>query len=276
MNCGEKLEMLRKARQNRAAKQGSREHIANLAGIETRSLALIELGTTQQPSREVLEKILNALDHLHPLLFFEKQEILQCYGYKSSFPIPTQSEIEWAKSEWRKVYETISFPAYLVDCIHRLLDWNEYAPRLLGLLPSSPELNVFKDKDVLDLLFQIAPQYVEILHAHEYIYSLIKTMKSEFALFVGEPWINDWINRAGKRYPQFRTVWNSIPDSVSTPIIGNQVPLVLKSPHLTKPLIFHLTAVRMSGDPRFTIAQYIPFDDFTNLQCMLWRSERTK
>lgn len=272
---GKLLHELRRSRQDRKKKYGSREHIASLAEIEPRTLSAIELGYTKQPSREILERILNALDSIDRVTLEQRHEVFAAYGYQKPYPIPNPNEIQLARKEWDSAYfRTVWYPAYLVDVAQRLLDWNPYAPKLLGLKSSDPRLRDFHGVDILDVTFKLSPRFIEIVNQTDYVPALIHTMKIQFQPYQHETWYLPWVQRAKTRYPLFAELWDAVPDSEPLPMsLGNKIPIEIRIPPDSDVLTFQLVAVGFSNDPRFFVAQWIPVDEMTALKCLLWKKQ---
>ena len=123
-------QLLRKLRRSRGE---TIENIATDSEITYKTLQGIETSITKSPSPDTIRRILDALDAVAPLPLKERQEVLGAYGYQKPYPLPNQAEINSAIQEWKETYQDVPYPAYLVDCGQRLLDWNQYAPRLIGL-----------------------------------------------------------------------------------------------------------------------------------------------
>lgn len=56
--------------------------------------------------------------------------MLELFGYVVDAPIPDETEIQWAIRVCQAELDYAVFPAYLLDCAHRLLAWNRLVPRL--------------------------------------------------------------------------------------------------------------------------------------------------
>ena len=260
----EKLRSLRKARKETIA------NIATDAGITYKSLSEIETGTTKQPSRETLQKILNALDEISPLQADDLQIIYGYYGYKKHNPLPTNKEIERACDYWKNFYGDIPYPAYLVDFGQRLLDWNKFAPRLLGMKYENPKLQAFQGITIFDLAFTLANGLVKIGNREAYLKNLIHIMKSEFQPYQDEIWYPGLIKQVGQRYPEFQKIWDGLPEFIKPPTTGNIITLHVNSDDVLK---FHLIGTAFIDDQRFRVVQWIPIDEKTITVCTLWQQD---
>ncbi len=106
------------------------------AELGTGYLQRVESGKVAQPGRATLERILAALE----ARYSERREVLELFGYAVATPPPTEEEIAWARAVCRRELHEVAFPAYVLDCMHRLIAWNRHVPRLLGVAPDDPTL----------------------------------------------------------------------------------------------------------------------------------------
>ena len=106
------------------------------AELGTGYLQRVECGRVAQPERPTVERILNALG----ARYAERRSALELFGYVVATPPPTEDEIAWAREAARRELEEVAFPAYVLDCMHRLVAWNAYLPRLLGTAPDTQGL----------------------------------------------------------------------------------------------------------------------------------------
>ncbi len=269
-NIGQKLRQLRLIRKE------SIEHIATDAGITYKALSEIERGLTKQPSRENLYSILEALNQCEPLDIADWQLIFEAYGYKKPYPLPTNAEIEIAKEQWREDYGHIAHPAYLVDCSQRLLDWNRYAPRLVGMHHDDIRTRHFQNLTVFDLAFGLPENLVQIVNQEAYLPSFTSTTIGIMRPYADEPWYTKCIADAQQKYPHFKQLWDSLhSDSFQASLTGLAVPIVLSLPEEPQNLTFQLVKVDFSGDERFWIVQWIPVDKITIHRCFEWVQEES-
>ena len=258
------LRLLRKARKETIA------NIATDAGIEYKSLSKIETGATKQPSRETLQKILNVLDEISPLKADDMQIIYDFYGYKKTNPLPNEKEIKWACDYWKKIFSDIPYPAYLIDFGQRLLDWNKFAPRLLGMKYGDPRLQAFQGITIFDLTFTLANGLVGIKNREGYLKNLIHIIKSEFQPYQDELWYPGLIRQVGEKYPEFQKIWEELPEFVTSPTSGNIITLHVSSDDVLK---FQLIATNFIDDQRFRVVQWLPIDEKTIKVCSLWQQD---
>ncbi len=263
-------------RQLRLIRKESIEHIATDAGITYKALSEIERGLTKHPSRENLYSILEVLNQCEPLGVEDWRLIFEAYGYKKPYPLPTNAEIETAKKQWREDYGHIVHPAYLVDCSQRLLDWNRYAPRLVGMHHDDISTKHFQNLTVFDIAFGLAENLVQIVNQEEYLPSFIHTTIGIMRPYQDEPWYAKSILAAQQKYPLFKELWESLhSDTFQASLTGLAVPIILSIPEESHHLTFQLVKVDFSGDERFWIVQWIPVDKITIHRCFEWVQEES-
>lgn len=269
-NIGHRLRRLRLARKETI------EHIAADAGITYKALSEIERGITRQPSRENLYSILEALEQCEKVSIEDWQAVFEAYGYKKPYPLPTVNEIEKARKQWREDYGHITHPAYLIDFSQRLLDWNRYAPRLVGMRYNDIRTRHFEDVTIFDVTFGLSQAFVTIKNQETYLPSLVYVIKSELQPYRDEPWYVRCVSTAQEKYPLFRRLWESFPDdSFQASLAGVSVPIVLGLPEESEPLTFQLVRIDFVADERFRIVQWIPVGEVAIRKCLEWVQEES-
>ena len=107
------------------------------AELGTGYLQRVESGRVAQPERPTVERILDALG----ARYTERRATLEQFGYVVATPPPTEDEIAGARDAAHRELDEVAFPAYVLDCMHRLVAWNAYLPRLLGPTGDAPCLH---------------------------------------------------------------------------------------------------------------------------------------
>ena len=265
-------QLLRDLRRNRGETLAD---IATDAEITFKTLQSIETGSTKSPSFARLSRIVEALDAISPVPIKERHQIFAVYGYRKSYPLPNQREIDGAIQEWKEKYQNVPYPAYLVDCGQRLLDWNKYAPRLVGLRNTDVQTQEFSGVTIYDIMFQISNNFVEMIDREEYFEDLIRTIQSEDSAFHVEDWYQEHLNETRERYPEFGDIWDRVANKDNFEFeLGNNIPIKLTIPG-TGSVSFRLLKIIFASDARFFVVQWIPVDEFTMIQCLLWVKEES-
>ncbi|MFC1936433.1 hypothetical protein ACFLYP_02065 [Chloroflexota bacterium] len=239
------------------------------ADIGSGYLQRVESGKVKQPERETLERILGALG----ARYTERRDILELFGYVVETSLPTSEETIWAVETCHQVLESVSFPAYLLDCSHRLLTWNKYTPKLFGLDTASKDMEKLADVSMLLILFDPKHGISQLIHNPDTFFdAAIRALRYEMRLFRGENWYKDVINDLMK-LPLFEKYWTSVkPDSPYPTAARPLVPIELNVP-LIGLLKFRLASEILAEDRRFRIIYYLPADSKTMKQCAIWSDQ---
>jgi transcriptional regulator with XRE-family HTH domain len=223
-------------------------------------LQRLESGRVQQPEHDTLERILAALD----ARYTERREVLEMFGYVVDAPIPDDGEIEWAISVCQAELDSAVFPAYLLDCAHRLLYWNYLIPALFDTANTDGLRRVSMLKMVFDPTYPLAGR---IRNPEAFFPAQIRALRYEMQRFHGEAWYGDLIedmlgcSEFEKHWQQEHAETVHIPARPLTP-------LVLSSDEGL--LGFRLIAEPFVQDYRFRVIFYLPADANTTQQCMRW------
>ena len=137
----------RKIRALRESAGLSQAVLAADAAIGTAHLQKIEVGIIRKPDFETLSAVLSALS----VRYTDRHDVLEAFGYKVPHDVPTQAEITWAIQHSIEELNDVTVPAYLMDDSQRLLAWNSFVPRLIGLRPDDPALAQFAGVTTIDL-----------------------------------------------------------------------------------------------------------------------------
>ena len=260
----------------RKARQLSIERLAMEAEISYKTLSNLEREVTRYPTHSSLLQVLDVLDRYQKVPLPDRHDVLEAFGYKKDYPLPTEREIQWAKHRWRLDYGHVWFPAYLVDMSQRMLDWNPYTPRFAGIKSTNPITHMLDGITVFDLTFGLADQFVQIVNRDKYLSALVLTIKNEMRLYMDEPWYSPAINTALDAYPEFRRLWEATPIGSEAEIgTGHHVPIILDVPHVGR-LTFQLLRFPFVVDSRFWVVQWLPVDEITTLHCLLWKKDEER
>jgi hypothetical protein len=212
--------------------------------------------------RATLERILSALD----ATYRERRDVLEQFGYSVATSPPNANEIAWACGFCHRELVDAPFPAYALDCTHRMIAWNRQTPRLFGLLPGDPALGRLAGRSLLEAWFDDASPLARLVVEPEiFLPAMVRAFRSEMASFRGEPWCDEVVERL-LALPRFRRYWSETePEPVSA--ARALVPVRLRVPGAgAEPLQFRLSAEHLVDDIRFRLIYFFPAD----LPTMQW------
>jgi hypothetical protein len=195
--------------------------------------------------------------------YTERRDVLEMFGYVVDAPLPDLADIEWAVQVSQPELDDVTFPAYLLDCGHRLLAWNKFVPKLF-------QMDTLAQVSVPKVLFAddgIAP----LIHNPDEFYpASLRALRYQMQLFHGESWYADLIRELIEQIPRFRHYWTSSAPTRSYPTAARPLtPIEFNLPTIGL-LKFRLTSESFVQDRRFRIIYYVPADVATIHQCALW------
>jgi transcriptional regulator with XRE-family HTH domain len=231
------------------------------ASLGTGYLQRVECGRVQQPERETLERILHALN----ARYTERREILELFGYVVDAPIPMTEEIQWAIAVCQTELDSAVFPAYLLDCAHRLLTWNQLVPHLFTAA-SLKHLSMLKM--IFDPAYSFAPN---IANQAEFYPAQIRALRYERQWFHDETWYNDLLADM-LRCEAFAHYWMA-PPTAAAHIPARPLTLLKLAFPSSDQLQFRLISEPFVQDRRFRVIYFLPADAQTIQQCMMWCDE---
>jgi transcriptional regulator with XRE-family HTH domain len=225
-------------------------------------LQRVESGKVQHPERATLERILTAL----AAPFTERRDILELFGYMVGTSLPTADETAWAIRECQPVLDSIEFPAYLLDCTHRLIAWNRFTLLLFGVIG----MDRLASTSMLRILFDPACGVADLIANPDSFYpATLRALRYEMRLFRGEVWYAAVIEEM-LRVPRFAQHWSALEGEALYPAPARPlIPIQLDVPRAGL-LTFRLASEALAEDRRFRIIYYLPADAVTMQQCALW------
>jgi len=236
------------------------------ADLGTGYLQRVESGRVAQPERGTLERILNALD----TRYSERREVLELFGYVVSTPPPDDDEITWARDACRQQLQDVPFPAFVLDCTHRLIAWNQIAPRLFGIVPDDLTFGRIAGRSYLVAWFdESSPIPPRVAEPDIILPAVIRAFQHEMRQFGHEPWYAEVLDELFAS-PRFRHYWQVVEQS-PPPVSAARalVPLRLNVP-AAGTLQFRLASEPFTRDARFRIVFYVPGDVVTMQWCAGW------
>jgi hypothetical protein len=226
-----------------------------------------------QPGRGTVERILDALG----ARYSERRDVLELFGYVVATPLPTPDEIAWARASCQHELHDVPFPAYVLDCLPRLIAWNRFVPRLLGSRPGQAILESLVGRSMLAPWFDpTSPLGALVAEPEVFLPVLIRALRYEIERYRQEPWLVEMLARLQAELPRFRQYWAQAEQSPA-PISSARVlvPVKLAVPGVG-PLQFRLVAEPLVRDTRFRLVYYVPADPPTMRQCAAWATEESE
>jgi transcriptional regulator with XRE-family HTH domain len=240
------------------------------ADLGTGYLQRVESGRVAQPGRVTVERILAALD----ARYSERREILELFGYVVATPLPNADEIDWARESCQHELHDVPFPAYVLDCLPRLLAWNRYVPLLLGerdMEAGERLLGGLAGRSLMALWFDAASPFGRLVaEPGVFLPGLIRALRYEYQRFQNEPWMTEAIAESAATLPRFREQWEAAiqqPAPISAARV--LVPIRLQVPGVGL-LQFRLVSEPFVRDTRFRLIYLVPADAATMRQCAAW------
>jgi transcriptional regulator with XRE-family HTH domain len=240
--------------------------------LGTGYLQRVESGKVQHPERDTLERILSALG----ARYSEQREVLELFGYRMGAPLPGEDEISWAVEACSTELHSAVFPAYLLDCAHRLLAWNAFVPSLFPLDVMRTAAKPSGRKSLSHLLFN--PQYgvlQRIQNVEAFFTAQLRTFRLELQPFIQEAWSHDFL-RELRQDELFEQYWLRSAQEQQTSLAARPlVPLQIcdLSGHS---LQFRLLSEPFAQDRRFRLIYYLPADPASMQWCLDVIGEREK
>lgn len=214
----------------------------------------IESGKVRQPERSTLERILTALN----AGYSERRDILALFGYASSTPLPNDHDFEWARAAAAQELQDAQFPAYLLDCGHRLVSWN---PPSELIFPCLKYYRASKSADALSIMhLWFDPQYgvrERLLNANSFFPNMLRAFQHELSLLGREEWCAAMIEHFLRDLPGFRQQWQRAEQIHTASAARALVPLHLQlAPYGL--LSFRVASEHFTHDSRFRIVYLLP------------------
>jgi transcriptional regulator with XRE-family HTH domain len=233
------------------------------ADLGTGYLQRLESGRVAQPERVTVERVLDALG----APYSQRREVLGLFGYTSAARLPSEADLAWARATARRELQAFPFPAYVLDCAHRLVDWNTGVPRVFGMTEAGLRARL-AGRSLLAAWFDPLSRLRSLLvEPGVFLPALIRALRYEMQTFQDAPWYADVLD-ALFELPTFRQFWQVV--ERETPPAGAAralVPLRLRVAGAGL-LQFRLSAETFTRDARFRLVYYFPADPPT----MCWVS----
>jgi transcriptional regulator with XRE-family HTH domain len=229
-------------------------------------LQRLESGRVRQPERDTLDRILAALG----ARYTERRDVLELFGYIVDAPVPDADEIAWAVAACRAELDGAVFPAYLLDCAHRLLGWNTFVPDMLGIDPQVGPGQI----SILQHIFDTAHGLAQIIaNPDDFFPAQIRALRYEMQWFHDEPWYSALIEEMRRCCPTFARYWGESNGPIHIPARPlTPMELRIKTGECLK---FRLISEPFVQDHRFRVIYCLPADADTNQHCLDWSQQAT-
>lgn len=241
------------------------------ADLGTGYVQRVESGKVRLPVRATVERILDALGSRYS----ERRDALELFGYTVTTPPPSAEDIAWARAACARELHEVPFPAYVLDCTHRLIAWNRQVPQLLGVALADPRLERITARSLLASWFDpTARPGAFVVEPDETLPPLIRALRYEMQRFRGEPWHAELIAELIETVPRFRHYWAIVerePPLASAARALVPVKLALPGVGLLR---FRLSSEPFTRDARFRVIYFFPADPPTMRQCTIWAASR--
>lgn len=237
--------------------------------IDAAHINKIETGSIKQPQAETLDAILAGL-HAN---YGERRLVLEAFGYCLPMVLPALDEIKDVRRLAANELDDATYPILLIDFGHRLLAWNRYAPRLLGLHPDDPAVKTYIGLTTFELVFDPNRRgRLLVANSEEFWPTWLHLVKSGFYMFCNDPWYKELFEKA-RSLPGFANVWDSLPEEPVRLVKSlSIVPLKLHVPGVGT-LQFRLSPSDFLLDTRFQYIHFTPFGATTLRACAIWAEE---
>lgn len=224
-------------------------------------LQRVESGKVRHPEKETLERILNALG----TRYTERRDVLEVFGYVVNTPLPDTNDLQWAMEACRADLQSAVFPAYLLDCTHRILTWNNLVPQLYRLAqfddPREPRASMLKV--IFDPIYGVAPR---IANPDVFFPAQIRAMRHEMHPFHNEGWYSETLVDM-RRIALFEYYWKRAEAEPAPPLAAR--PLTALELQTEDGLLqFRLLSETFAQDRRFRVIYCLPAEPKTIQWCL--------
>ena len=233
------------------------------AELGTGYLQRLESGKVVQPARRTLERIMLALD----ATYNERQQIMAMFGYRTPTTPPSEREFHWAQDLAAPQLRAFPYPAYALDCLHRLVHANLAATRLLGIERRPGEVPGSGERSILEEWFDERSDIGRMVaNPEQFLGAMVAAFRYEIRRFQEEEWSQQLVDRM-RNVIRFESYWRETGTDVEQ--LGASRALVPLDLQLSNGDCrrFRLATERFIDDARFRVVYYFP-DDVTTMKAM--------
>jgi transcriptional regulator with XRE-family HTH domain len=248
----------------------TQEQIEQEAGLAVRTLTRIERGKAgrENPEKATLEAILRAIG----ARYNDRRDVLSLFNYNTSTPLPDEDEITQARQDCHDDLHNVSFPAYILDCAQRAVDWNRCVPPLIDAYVQ--DMEQLRGLYLTDILFGEPYQLANMVKNRDELFpTLLRVFHHTAQPFADESWYKEYMTHTMNDLPLFRKYW----DMTHQQGTGNtparlRIIAILEHRDVGE-LRFGTQVEPLSTDSRFRIVYFMPRDQKTESQCATWADQ---
>jgi transcriptional regulator with XRE-family HTH domain len=235
-------------------------------------LQRLESGKVQHPERETLDRILTALG----ARYTERRDILEVFGYVVDAPMPNADEIAWAVNVCQTELNSAVFPAYLLDCAHRLLTWNHLLPKLFIDVPLQQSRSEKRYLSMMRILFDSAFGLTDhIANPDTFLPAQMRALRYEMVLFPDEPWYESLIKEM-RGCATFERYWTQAETQPVSHVAARPLTILEFASPEGDVWQFRVMSESFAQDRRFRVIYLPPADPKTMEQCLRWFQANTE
>lgn len=230
-------------------------------------LQRVESGRVRQPERATVERVLEVLG----ARYSEQRDVLERYGYRVIATAPTLEDHAWAISVSAAELAQAPGPAYVLDCLARLVVWGPLFPPLLNMRADDPWLARIQHQTLLTQYFDPrSPLGSMVQDPDTFLPGLLQALWAEIEHLRAPGLFDGFLAEQSARSPRFRQIWEGLqaqPPAISAMRAVNLIRF--RTPHAGD-LQFRLASETFTRDARFRLVYFLPADVPTVLRCEQW------
>lgn len=229
-------------------------------------LQRLESGKVQHPERETLDRILTALG----ARYTERRDVLEVFGYVVDAPVPNADDITWAVNACHADLDSAVFPAYLLDCSHRLLRWNRILPNLFTEVPLQQSLAGNYYLSMIRILFDPVLGFANhVGNPDDFFPAQLRALRFEKLLFPDEPWYDRLIEDM-QQCALFAHYWTQAESQLTSQVAARPLKLLEFQSDEGEIWQFRVMSEPFAQDRRFRVIYLLPAEPRTMEQCLSW------
>lgn len=238
------------------------------SGIGIGNLGKYESGERTKPGKNILDRILNALD----AKFTDRVEVMERFGYTMNTPAPTEEEVAWAAGICQPIMDQLPFPSYLLDIQGYMIAWNYYVPKLFGI--GETRLNTIARRERLTLFQAFFHSGIRLAdrmeHSEMFLAHTIGIIRQDWESLLDEKWCQALLKTTFAKYPEFKKFWDMAADHPIAELPARPLANLQVNSPIMGPVEFRIAKETMNRDKRFAVVYLIPANPATLDQCKKW------